>query len=460
MDRLPLELLDKICVLLERKDLKNIRITSSRLQPAAGRVLFHTVYLRYKVENLENLRNISCHPNLRLAVRFIDYNFLPNDEHDIHGRNFANWMNSTAGIGLCLSSDQIKGFLHTLTTDELLRHQSNYRNWMHRQNGRSCHQTVKDYLTSILRQLENLNGFRFSGLDYRKSRGLPSPPMPWNGSYGGTSQIISLESADNGQQLLKDDITFWDFFDAARISQLREISMSRLMLVFWSSITFRKPEDFETLSKLDTLSLDFRFGHRINNDQTSLLSAMLMNSPVLGSLHISFDEMISIEDAKKTPGQPWKVVSLSDMIPTTHHFKHLRHLSLEALITTQPEFQTFLKAHKNTLRSLILSQVHFGFRDGSDLSPGSWVEFFQFLNEEMNLESAQFYKYFSNYWDEIWRFGFKDRCWGPEFSKSRVERYVTRQGPNPFTSLNDFAEKGVLRWKVEEDDSLGNFGGR
>ncbi|KAH8674531.1 hypothetical protein BGZ60DRAFT_404207 [Tricladium varicosporioides] len=459
MDRLPLELLHKICVLLENKDLKSIRITSSRLQPAAELVLFQTIHVRYSLESLENLRNISCHPNLRLVVRFIDYNFLSVDEHDIQTRNFASWVNSTVESGLCLSSDQIDGFIGALTTDELIKYQSSYSNWMHHQNGLACHQTMTDYLTSILQQLEHLNGFHFSGLDHRQQRRLSSPPMPWSGSYGGTCQIISLESTESGQQLLKDEITFWDFFDAARISQLREISMSRLMLASWNSAASRKVEDFETLSKLETLSLDFRFGHRITNNQTSLLRAMLTNSPVIRSLHVSFDEMIYIEDIKRAPDQTWKVVSLSDMIPTNHHFRHLKYLSLEALITTELDFRIFLKAHKTTLRFLVLSQVHFGFRDGSNLNPGSWVEFFQFLNEEMDLESAQFYRYFSNYWDEIWRFGIKDRQWGPECSKSRVERYATRQGPNPFTSLDNSPKKGVLRWKVEDDDSLRNFGG-
>jgi len=97
----PPEVLVRICVLVSRPDLRNIRLLSRIWDDAAQRILFETVFLRINLQSFKRLQDIAQYDKLSKHMRIISY-----DGRTLSGstarQGFQDWLRYSAGAGLSL----------------------------------------------------------------------------------------------------------------------------------------------------------------------------------------------------------------------------------------------------------------------------------------------------------------------------------------------------------------------
>lgn len=122
----PAELLDRICVVLERSDLRNVRLVSRMLDGVAQRILFQTVFLKIHLRSFERLQHISRHEKLSKYVKIINYD--GRTLMNVEGMPaFEAWLENTAGDGLGLGWGPIrKQFFAQFTRPQFKKYPSDY----------------------------------------------------------------------------------------------------------------------------------------------------------------------------------------------------------------------------------------------------------------------------------------------------------------------------------------------
>ncbi|KAF4636894.1 hypothetical protein G7Y89_g1183 [Cudoniella acicularis] len=458
MDRLPLEILNNICASLPHSDLKNLRLVSQALQPSAEFTVFHTVYLRYNLRSFDRLRDISNHPRLSKYVKFIDYDFLSFDLNLINTyspeTSFYDWLYEWAGRGLGLPERKRERLLRRFSATRLGEFHISYTKWIVGQKRLSKQRRARWYLDNFLARFPNFSGFRFSLRKHVPSTTTGAPKLENLDVVA--QEILAGPDSKFGPLWCSGHLNFGDFFDSACQAgfapKLRQVYMSDQTLGFWNSQAVSSNCYDEVLPSMETLSLDFPFCPN-ESHETFHLGAMVTRCPNLRTLHISLGDMPNYS----SPNTFWHVVHLSDIFTDTkQHLKHLTTLSLEALVTTQPELQSLLKRHAPSLRSLTLSKIEFRDRDRPDECHGSFLSLVQFMNTSMTLEQAQFNEAFSNHWNEFWKVrpsSTKYKCPNyPNCFKIQIERFAVRKVPCPFSRVGDDNKRGVNPWKFDEDN--------
>ena len=154
----------------------------------------------------------------------------------------------------------------------------------------------------------------------------------------------------------------------------------------------------------------------------------------------------------------------SPVFPNMPTWKNLHTLSLGTLITTSIALRKFLKDHSGTLRSLELSTISLE----TDLniprqSQAQWIDMLFFLNQELSLQHMKFSGYVTYGTFEAWT-TFGEGSDGPGIPRwdgclaNRIEKFVSHEGPCPFTRRKSNGEPGLHFhprefWDWEEDKS-------
>ncbi|KAH6670465.1 hypothetical protein B0J14DRAFT_565226 [Halenospora varia] len=113
-----------------------------------------------------------------------------------------------------------------------------------------------------------------------------------------------------------------------------------------------------------------------------------------------------------------------------------------------------LTRHSPTLRSRQLEGMWFTCPGNShDCTSETWIDTLKFMNENMNLESVNFHKFLASECKEAWEICEDFLSTGErETLKERVERFVVRKAPCPFSRLEN-TQLGKCLWEYKEDSS-------
>jgi len=162
--------------------------------------------------------------------------------------------------------------------------------------------------------------------------------------------------------------------DSGYVPHLSELSLSCITLKSWDNQAASFMKKYENLPALKTLSLELST-HQSSANHTFNLAKMITRCRALQSLRLSFT---TVE------------IHLSSLINKVQYWEHLTELSLHAIETTEDYLRHILLRHASTLRSFELSNTTFTYSRVKNQPCGSFVDFFQFLNQSMTLEYAEF----------------------------------------------------------------------
>jgi hypothetical protein len=207
-------------------------------------------------------------------------------------------------------------------------------------------------------------------------------------------------------------------------------------------------QHLECLSKLQELKLEFCTGE-ILPGHTSNLKTLLENLPQLHILRVSFGE-IYVADRNCVAWVP-------EVIHPNITWTHLRNLSLQTMHTSSNDLRSLMRRHSGTLRSLHLTDMAFSRPVRGFELESSWISFIHFLYDELSLLQVRFYNNFSNSYDEAWftcewdkqprRYGERLKRYKNECLRYQIERYVTHEGPSPFTAKLETKQALALKVK-------------
>jgi hypothetical protein len=458
----PAEVLTGICVLLSRPDLKNVRLVSRSWAAAAQPVLFQTVFLRINLQSFERLHEIARHSTLRKHVTKISY-----DGRTLDGRaarqGFQDWLRCSAGAGLGLVSEARYELLSRVDAQELETCYINYLEYLFGQEYIQRRNNAKEMLIQALPKLPGLAALQYI-VPHRRDIGVSSTAPPLNALSPQARAILAQPEDYHGY--CESDGHFWTLLQSACLSghaqQLRMVEGSHLDLKRWSTAAAASLNDCsEALPALRHLSLEFDLALHHDGDAITL-ARIIERATRLESLRLSFEEF-SWDD-------PRAVIHLPQILPQTIQWKHLRRLSLQAVVTTEGCLRDLLQRHALSLRSLELSNINIEAAAASNKDErGSWIHFIHFLSEILSLERIRFNGCFSNLWNEGWvtRDAEEKRWLGStqgftpypdDCLKYRIERFITHGGVSPFAARNGRRGDGLydyhnLPWIFKEDDS-------
>lgn len=384
----------KICALLSRPDLRRLRLLPGPWAKAATAALFETVFLRIDTESFDRLWEISRHATLGRHVRKISY-----DGRTLCGRaareGFQEWLRCSAGGGLGLDWKARDELISRIEEQELERYHINYLESLFRQEYIQQPHHEKDLLITALKQLPNLSGVEYvvpSGFEQPSSSTVP--PLE---TLSPRARHI-LAAPEDSYGYLASEAHFWALWQTACLSghahRLRTLRGSNLDLRRWNTAAGKSLKDCDkALPGLEHISLEFDLAQHGYGDTTTL-AGIIAGASSLKALRVSFDSF-SYDD-------PSAVIHLPQLIYGAIRWDHLRRLSLQAVVTTEKDLESLLARHKETLRSLELSNINFEAVASGIYRHGSWIRFIHFLSETLSLEHVRFNGCFSNRQDEGW----------------------------------------------------------
>jgi len=376
------------------------------------------------------------------------------------------WVGCCAGGGLGLSDLQRAALISHMEVSQLERFYTAWNHWIFGQMFLSRRNNAENIMAATLPKLSGLIGIRCGTIKKEHAHYSHTRDISFESINPIAREILCEPDKENG--FLQGQLHFADLFKMSCQSgyalQLSELSMSGVPLNFWDHEVASYLDHYKSFPALKALSLEFSYSHAVDN-RTSTLFGMISRSPSIQSLRLSFTQL----DVKNSRLN----VQIPTVINKARYWEHLRELSLQAVMTTEDYLRDILSKHANTLRSLELSNIDFANPSGENSPQGSWINFFEFLNQSMALEHARFEGTFSNGYDEAWSsFSHPDDSLEtvdlphnykrdpqlrhpPDCLKYRIERFVTREGPFPFVRIVNFDQDNdhVGIWEVNSDAS-------
>ena len=411
---LPMELLLDICRHADWQELKSFRLLGRRLlNLAAEEILFRDVILERNIESSFKLMAIAHSPGLRRHVKRLIY----------RGRHMMLYPGAFRDI-LQSRRHWFPGVLY------------HYRGLLH------DFQAMMSIFTTTLpptgfivdryetREIDLVEAFR--NFDMLKEFVLePLPALREDHGYA-AKQEFTINTAAGCLPLGYKE---WDE-KASHASQMNAIlsaagRASRRIQTFKAMglpdldhcypRTTRTPRAF--MRDCTEFTLDFHYHSRHVGNRSTMFFLPLAFAPRIRSMDLAFGELSKKEN-----------MDLACILRHNVHWRYLKSLRLHALTATQRLMERFLALHRETLRSLTLSDIVFTnlYIDPSgNITYDSWVSFIMFLQGTMELQSMTFEPgIISNNDDETWVVAHPIGHY-PELIptlKSRIENFVVKKG--------------------------------
>ena len=134
------------------------------------------------------------------------------------------------------------------------------------------------------------------------------------------------------------------------------------------------------------------------------------------------------------------VIFFDQIWPNVVHYGSLKCLTLAGFRMSQLRLLGFLSLHASTLRSLLLGDIEFEWKEARDkICAGSWTETIHFLEEHLNLTRVEIVGYLTSGLNETWYLEDQryhcssDWDYKPltETLKYRIEQYIVKGGICP-----------------------------
>lgn len=197
------------------------------------------------------------------------------------------------------------------------------------------------------------------------------------------------------------------------------------------------------LRSVENLRLQFVTGYlldaKLDGDMLNHMAYTLGQARFVQELRLGFHDRPSF-DTTSPLGQAWSCF-LRGIHP------HLRRLTLDNSRATEDELVGFVKAHRDTLVSLTLHGVELKSMDVPPYPryterPSSAVRCLWRLGQVGLLEEVSLHDVFSDSWSQGWVIS---RGGGPGCFRRRVEEYICRRGPFPFSGLEWVPEECMMQ---------------
>ncbi|KAL9608901.1 MAG: hypothetical protein Q9167_006282 [Letrouitia subvulpina] len=440
MDTLPTEILDNICAILSRPDLKRSRLVCKTFTSTAEKHLYHTIIVYPNIDSLYRARCISERRRLKIYVKKLLYKCL--GIPSVY--TFDKWRKYYLGHGW-LDKDQKLEFEKLFDSAALKHHYWQYKTFDHGQDLADEVETIYPLLKAITR-CPRLSEFEFS---YAEDDYCPVESR--NGTFDALS---TFKSADRlTRNILAIPTPGWG--DVT----VREHMLTLLKCWKDSVTTFKgrdlpwelfKPNIGENLNNLPFMLSMTNIVFQIQMQEGPLeqvlrcrqIGWLVSGAPALQSLELSFNELPIKSEAKK----------LNHIFSREHYWPCLRRLRLQAVSTTNQHLRVFLTRHHDTLRwlelkDIILREDLIRSAGRVKIEHGSWIDNIKFLQRKFNLEHVRLGGSLTNCWDEAW----EGRC--PEdtplsdttqnYMKERIETFIVHGDRYP---LADFESVDKRKW--------------
>lgn len=466
-DKLPPEIVHRICIYLSQPDLKKCRLLSHKWDNAAQRELFSTVYLEFNVESYVKVQYIVEHERLRKHVRVLAYD----------GFIYAKSVRDTAKTCFSVWKEYSRAAQHIAHSWSLQQLEMwHYDHCTHIMGVEYLlYQGEKRMLLKLFQLLPSLTGIKFGvGFDCSTDKYLEAESL-------GSSSFESLSSRQQQFAMMAKpysvmdddedtDEHFWEMLQCAslsnRLQELKSICGSELVLEHWA-------ESAPTFSQLNTqlpalrhLSLEFRVEEVVIMDRSlDPLRTLMVNVPHLISLRLSFkNTKFDIDDTFYLDSK----AGLNKIIPEIPNLHYLQSLSLEDFETPQLTLQCLLEANAHSLRSLELSNIYLGgYQD-------SWVLFIDFLSQNLSLAYVKLDGYLSNKMNEGWE---TRECnivrphdrpsndedlppapYADDCLRYCIQRFILYGGLSPFLGLGiEEGDSKAVHWKGGKENVAGIY---
>ncbi|KAH8657409.1 hypothetical protein BGZ60DRAFT_531577 [Tricladium varicosporioides] len=464
LDYLPPELLSSICGTLSRTDLKSLRLVSLKFSACSNLHLFHTINVRLHIISLERFCAIADDIHLVRFVREIwcDWRFV-RDIGDQPSRK--DWLEEIAGSGISASDPP---FLSQFGESDLDKYHLQYSDYIIGQR-KGLDAIKSPALEKILSKLPYVTSIRFCSWknpEYKAKtddQSFSRPCRPLN-SLTAIGQQLLMEPRNF---FLDDDISpreqvFWILMRSAiksgHVSQLQRIYGTHFHVRKWNLEGLNVENSYKAFRDLRELYLDFSLDklNPVLQEDVQVLANALGQAAELRSLTLLFN----IYSARSRR----RLLPLDFLVTHNQRWEYLTSLSLRRVCSDASDMEHFLAKHSQSLRSLILKRITFkatilmNANGQGEVVSGSFINFFQFLNQAMHLTHVWFEGRFDNEHNEIWvaKRRLEDQC---DTIQNKIHLFVTHRGPFPFKHLRDASEEeisahdGTLPWIYAEDSS-------
>lgn len=364
----PPEILDQIFSKLSAVDLRNVRLVCQSFAPSAARHLFREMFIWPNKECLQNLNRITSHSTFRQYVKSVLY------------------------------SDRVFPWL------------GGFDHWSSRLDEIDFRRTLKNakehYQAYVLRN-QYEKDLRANGTLKRKlTRALALMPNLENVYVNPILQTYSVDKASIlrvFQETLCEPLRFAED-DSTTSRQRCELLDS--LCDFNSQIKVLEGRILPR-ETLDHPSVPlYSLGRRIRHLTLDLFDYERYSTVCLVGLMQILETALEVETLKLYFHVKWErrpVVLFDQIWPNVVHYGSLRCLSLRGFRMSQLRLLEFLSLHASTLRSLLLYDIEFEWKEARDnICAGSWTETIHFLEEHLDLTRAEFVGVLTNRWNEAW----------------------------------------------------------
>ena len=420
---IPPEIVGSICNRLPREDLRNVRLVSRRLNGAAQRLLFHTVFLKINPSSFGKLSNISNHEVLRLHVRNISL-----DGRGLgwaEASSFERWLNDKTGAGIGVSYHKSDRFLSLFSREQLGDYFSSFSRYTKIVQALVLNENNEMvWLRKTVGRFPRLSTVEYSEIKQILEKGSELKPLG--------SQRIRIKPEEG---LGHRDKHFWMLALAVfhpqqhpSVTELRGEMLKHENARKWAQIIPQLQ-----LAGLLRLSLEFVCEHHWSQGPNWALADFLTRAPSLISLRLSYGDCGGL---RINPA----LLPRSRILECPLYWEHLCKLSLSCMVVSPSVLQQLLLRHSATLKSLELSfmALHHNGESIVGEARALWIMMIRFLSRSMSLEHVNLFGYFTTNTNESWSIG----CGGGATLNRRryegclldqIEHFITHGGPCPFT---------------------------
>lgn len=441
------EVLQLICRPLSRLDLKSMRLVSREINNAAEVFLFRQIFLRRNMDSFCKLRMITSRPHLAKLVKALAYSGMTL-RHEDDGTDFDTWFqerirSSSSGYQ---KSEDIEIFREQFTLNELHQCYEQFCRYYHSEELMQLFDIEDEDLIAAFGKLPHIEEISF-GHDYIFQ--CVASPLTLD-SYSSVGREMLVDPTHVGGR----DYHVGQF---TALLMAAHKNRKRIKVIEGLGLQWEALQQSDEISTMMIASMKhcehFALEMSSSDDKRkgeAQVASMLSNAPYLRIIEIYFGDIPMVRGvgvAKK------KVPILSRLFPHQKHWPNLATLKLQGIVGSDVDLKELLAAHAATLRSLDLSHIELQARElEGKVHHGSWVVFFLFLHDALNLQEMRFQGLLSNQWNETWNIlepeiAFSFRPPPPEHYitfKQRMERFVVEGGDFP---LPWPTETEGSRWK-------------